>query len=178
MVIFMKRSFILVVAAVLSLTTPAFAETTVGVVDVQKVMLSAKAANSVRAQLKSKQTAFQQDLDAKEKQLIAEDESLKKLSTTLERAAFEAKVKDFNARANSMKRDIDLKKNAIGKAYNAAQLKIQTTVIEIVKDIATEKKLNVVLSTSQLLYADDSLDITSEVQKRLDRKLPDLKVNF
>lgn len=174
----MKRSLFLILAATLAVATPAFAETSVGVVNIQKIMRDSKAANSVRAQLKEKQKSFQAELDSKEKALLAEDQSLVKQSTGADKAAFEQKVKDFRAKAAGAQREVQTKKLQLDKAFAGALEQIQTNVLTIVKEVAAQKKLNVVLTSSQVLYAEDSLDITAEVQQRLDSKLPNVKVNF
>lgn len=174
----MKRPFLLMLAAALAVATPAAAETTVGVVNIQQIMRDSKAANSVRNQLKEKQKSFQADLDSKEKALLAEDQSLVKQSNTADKAAFEQKVKDFRAKAAGAQREVQQKKVQLDKAFAGALEQIQNNVLSIVKEVATEKKLTIVLTSSQVLHADSSLDITSEVQKRLDSKLPNVKVNF
>jgi Skp family chaperone for outer membrane proteins len=174
----MKRPLLFTLALALSLASPAFAETTVGVVNIQKIMRDSKAANSVRTQLKEKQKAFQIELDSKEKALMAEDQSLVKQSSTVDKAAFEQKVKDFRTKAAGAQREVQTKKVQLDKAFAGALEQIQGNVLTIVKEVAAEKKLTLVVTSSQVLYADGSLDITSEVQQRLDTKLPNVKVNF
>ncbi len=174
----MKRSFLFLLAATLCVASPAFAETAVGVVNIQQIMRDSKAANSVRSQLKDKQKGFQAELDTKEKALLAEDQSLVKQSSTVDKAAFDQKVKDFRSKAAGAQREVQTKKLQLDKAFAGALEQIQTNVLTIVKEVAAEKKLNVVLTSSQVLYNDSSLDITAEVQKRLDSKLPNVKVNF
>ena len=49
---------------------------------------------------------------------------------------------------------------------------------EIVESIAKEKGVTLVIPTSQLLYADPALDISQEALKKLDQKLPDIKLDF
>lgn len=174
----MKRPFFLALATLLAISSPALADTTVGVVNIQKIMRDSKAANSVRNQLKEKQKSFQADLDTKEKSLLAEDQSLVKESKTSDKAAFEQKVKDFRAKAAGAQREVQTKKMQLDKAFAGALEQIQTTVIDIVKQVAAEKKLSLVLTSSQVLYTDSSLDITADVQQRLDAKLPNVQVNF
>jgi Skp family chaperone for outer membrane proteins len=179
----MKRSLFtaalsLIAAAGFTLTTPAFAETNVGVVNIQKIMRDSKAANSVRAQLKEKQKSFQAELDAKEKALLAEDQSLVKQSNTTDKAAFQEKIKAFQSKAANAQREVAVKKQQLDKAFAGALEQIQTSVIAIVKEIAAQKKLNLVATSSSVLYNDAALDITAEVQQKLDAKLPTVKVAF
>lgn len=175
----MKKLWIIALSALTLAATPALAESNVGVVNVGKIMQSSKAASSVRSQLQTKQKSFQADLDAKEKALFSEDQALAKLSKeTTDKAAFEKKVKDFRAKAATEQRAIQTKKAQLDKAFASALDDIQKNMNEIVKQIAAEKKLNVVIASSQVLYADTTLDITDEVLSRLDSKLPSVAVKF
>lgn len=174
----MKRSVLVLLAATLAVATPAFAETTIGVVNIQQIMRDSKAGNSVRNQLKEKQKSFQAELESKEKALIAEDQALAKQSNTTEATAFQQKVKDFRTKAANAQREVVGKKDKLEKAFAGALKQIQDNVQTIVKEVAAEKKMAVVLPSSQVMYADPTLDITAEVQARLDSKLPSVQVNF
>ncbi|PZP85438.1 MAG: hypothetical protein DI582_05860 [Azospirillum brasilense] len=158
--------------------TPASAEGTIGVVNTQKIMRESKAAISVRSQLQAKQKSFQAELDAKEKQLLAEDQALVKQSNTMEKAAFDQKVKDFRSKAAVAQREVQQKKLAVDKALASSLENIQKTVLEITKEVAAEKKISIVLSSGQVLYAEPTLDITDEVLSRLNSKLPNVAVKF
>lgn len=169
----------LAVVAALGSAAPASAETVIGVVNLQKIMHESKAAQSVRAQLQAKQKSFQADLDTKEKALYNEDQSLaKEQAAATDKAAFEAKVKDFKGKAAAAQREVQEKKAQLDKAFAGALDKIQQSVFAAVKDVAAQHKMNVVISGSQVLYADAPLDVTDEVLKKLDAQLPDLKVQF
>ncbi len=174
----MKKLFLIAAAALTMMTAPAFAETNVGVVNVAKIMHDSKAATSVRGQLQTKQKAFQAELDQKGKALQAEDQALVKQKDTADKAAFDKKVADFRARAAKEQKAIQDKKVALDKAFSASLEEIQKNVLDIVKQVAADKKLNLVVSSAQVLYADQPLDITDEVLKQLDTKLPNVAVKF
>ncbi len=174
----MKKFVVAAVAACALLATPAFAETVIGVVNVAKIMKDSKAATSVRSQLQAKQKSFQADLDAKEKALYAEDQALVKQKDSGDKAAFEKKVKDFREKAAKEQRGVQEKKAQLDKAFAAALEDIQKTTLDITKQVAAEKKMNLVLSSAQVLYSDDALDITNDVLSRLDAKLPSVAVKF
>ena len=176
------KKFVLAALAVLSLAAaPALAAdapTAIGIVNVAKIMQDSKAANSVRSQLQTKQKSFQAELDAKEKDLLAEDQSLVKQKDKVDKDAFDKKVKAFKEKAADAQRQVQEKKASLDKAFTAALDEIQKNVLDITKQVANEKKLNLVVSSAQVLYGDPSLDITDEVLKRLDAKLSNVPVKF
>ena len=174
----MKHTLFAALACITLLATPALAETNVGIVNVAKIMESSKAAASVRSQLQSKQKSFQAELDAKEKQLLAEDQALVKQKDSADKAAFAKKVQDFRAKAAGEQRAIQTKRVQLDKALAAALEEINKNILEITKQVSTEKKLNLTLQSAQVLYADPSLDLTDEVLQRLDSKLPSVAVKF
>lgn len=174
----MKKALLLSVSLVLLSAGAAMAETAIGVVNVAKIMQDSKAANSVRSQLQAKQKSFQSELDAKEKTLLAEDKALADQKDKVEKTAFEKKVKDFRERAAATQREVQNKRQQLDKAFSTSLEEIQKNVIDITKQIAAEKKLNLVVSSSQVLYNDPALDITADVLKSLDSKLPTLSVKF
>lgn len=174
----LSRLFVVAFVLTFAAVAPASAETSIGVVNTAKIMRDSKAAQSVRSQLQNKQKAFQAELDAKEKQLLAEDQALAKQQASVEKAAFEQKVKEFRSRAANAQREVAQKKMAVEKALESALANVQTTVLQVVKEVAAEKKLNLVVSSGAVLYTDSTLDITDEVLKRLNDKLPNVAVKF
>jgi Skp family chaperone for outer membrane proteins len=65
---------LLAVFAISAFALPAQAETKIGIVNIQKIMNDSTAAKSVRDQLQNKQKSFQAELNAKEKELLKEDQ--------------------------------------------------------------------------------------------------------
>lgn len=176
----MKQFFIslFAVLALSLLAVPAQAETTIGIVNIQKIMNESAAAKSVREQLQNKQKTFQAELDAKEKALMKEDQELVKQRANMEKAAFEAKVKAFREKAAGAQNEIRTKKESLDRAFSGALEQIQASVIAITTEVAKEKNLNVVISSAQVLYGDASLDITDEVLNRLNKKLGSVQLKF
>jgi Skp family chaperone for outer membrane proteins len=169
---------LLVLLAIAAFALPVQAETSIGIVNIQKIMNDSLAAKSVRDQLQSKQKSFQSELDAKEKALIKEDQDLVKQRANMDKDAFEQKVKSFRERAAKAQGEIQAKKASLDKAFAGALEQIQTNVVEITASVAKEKKLNVVISSAQVLYGDASLDITDEVLSQLNKKLSSVTLKF
>ena len=167
-----------VVAVAMLATQPAFAVDNFGVVDVQKIMRDAKSANSVRDQVQKQQKKFQQESDKKEKELQKADQELAKQRSLLSQEAFEEKYKEFRKKVADAQKDYQGKRVKLDKALAKALADIQKNVLDIVKEVAKEKKLSAVFPTAQMLYADESRDITKEVMSRLDKQLSKVDVKF
>lgn len=177
----MKKLLVSALALVSLAAAPALAQTAtpaIGVVNVAKIMQESKAATSVRSQLQSKQKSFQGELDSKEKELLAQDQGLVKEKDKTPKEEFDKKVAAFREKAAGAQREVAQKKAQLDKAFAAALEEVQKNVLDVTKQVASEKKLTLVVSSAQVLYGDPSLDITDEVLKRLDSKLPSVSVKF
>lgn len=178
-----KPAFIysLLVGASLAFATPAFAEAAkpvIAVVNIQQVMKDSTAAKTVREQLESKQKSFQTEITKKEDALKKEDQELGKQKSVLSKDAFEKKVTEFRVKATGVQKDVQAKKAQLDGAFEHSLNDIQQVVTEIISDLSKEKGFTIAVPTSQILYADKSLDISADVLERLNKKLPKLDVKF
>jgi outer membrane protein len=179
----MKRLSLLALLAAtsLGLSSPVLAQEakqTIAVVNIQQVMRDSTAAKSVREQLESKQKAFQADITKKEETLQKEDQELAKQQSVLSKEAFAEKAKSFRAKATEVQKEVQAKKALLDSAFEHALNDIQKAVNEIISALAKEKGFVLAVPTSQVLYADDKLDVSKDVLERLNKKLPKLDVKF
>ncbi|MFM9890833.1 MAG: OmpH family outer membrane protein [Rickettsiales bacterium] len=158
--------------------TPALADTAIGMVNVAKILHDSKAATSIRAQVQAKQKDFQAQLDSKGKELQSEQQALVKQKDAIDKDAFNKKVQEFRQKEATAQKNVQEKSVQLDKSVNDALGEVQKVINDIVKDVATEKKMTLVVSAGIVLYGDSSLDITDEVLKRLDSKLTTVPVKF
>jgi Skp family chaperone for outer membrane proteins len=157
---------------------PLIASTKTAVVNIQMIMRDATAAKSVRDQLEAKQKAYQAEISKKEEALQKEDQELGKQRATLAKDVFESKVKALREKATATQKEVASKKATLDNAFESALGQIQKTVSEIITEQAKEKGFVVALPSSQILYADGSLDISQEVLTQLNKRLPKIDVKF
>lgn len=178
----MKTFRMVIIAAALVGFAPAAmaqdAAGTIAVVNIQQIMKDSTAAQNVREQLEGKQKSFQSELTKKEDALQKEDQELGKQRSVLSKDAFESKVRTFRSKATDVQKEVQSKKALLDSAFERALNEIQKAVTEIIADMSKEKGFVIAIPTSQILYADDKLNITDEVLKRLNQKLPKLDVKF
>lgn len=172
-------SALVVTAAMLAMpVTSHAASSAIAVINVQQVMGESVAAKSMRAQLEKKQNEFQEAISKKEKVLQKDDKELSKQRSVLSKEAFEKKLRTFQGKATQLQKDVQAKKALLEVSSARALSDIQKATTQIISDLAKEKGFKVAIPTSQVLYAEDSLDISDEVLKRLNKKLPKLVVTF
>ena len=177
----MTRLPLLTFIALAAFAAPSFAEdakTDIAVVNIQQVMKDSTAAKSVREQLEAKQKAFQSEITKKEESLQNEDKELAKQQKVLSKEAFAEKAKAFRAKATEVQKEVQSKKALLDAAFERSLGDIQKSVNEVIAELAKEKGFKLAVPTSQILYSDSDMDISADVLKRLNKKLPKVDVKF
>lgn len=167
-----------VISAVLLLAPASYAASNVAVVNIQKIMRDSKAANTIRAQVKTKQKSFQEELDRKETMLQQEDQELAKQRNVLSQEAFQKKYAEFREKAVAAQKEVRVKRARLDKGLAQALADIQKKVTDIVAEVAKQNGYDLVVSGNLVLYTADKNDITEQVLSQLDRELPNVNVNF
>ncbi len=150
----------------------------VAVVDMKKVMGEAKSAISAKGQLEAKQKEFQTQVSATEATLQKNDQELAKQRSLLSAEAFKTKLDAFRQQAASAQKDVQGKQMQLRRAFETSIMTIQEKVATIIKAIAAEKQYDLVIPANGLLFHKDTMNITAEVLARLDKELPNMRVNF
>ena len=163
----MKRLPILAFVALTAFAAPTMAQdaNAIAVVNIQQVLKDSTAAKSVREQLESKQKSFQADITKKEESLQNEDKELAKQQKVLSKEAFAEKAKAFRTKATEVQKEVQSKKALLDNAFERSLGDIQKSVNEVIAEMAKEKGFKIAVPTSQILYADQGMDISKDVPR-------------
>jgi len=167
----MRKSMLMVVVALLAVTTVAWAETKIGVVDVQRVIDDSEKGQQARELLKQKFEHEKTALEKEGKEIALLKEDFDKQSAVLapeKRAEREQelrqRIKDFN-RLKKDKQD----------SFNAQQMEVlrqvMAKVMEVVQTVAKENGYTAVLDATNgpVLYAGEGVDITDLIIQRFNQ---------
>lgn len=149
-----------------------------GVVDIQEIMRSSLAAKSIRDQIDGMRENFQSKISKEEEELRGLDQELANQRSVVSPEAFEKRRKEFKDKVTDVQKRVQERKIKLDQAFAASINTLQEAVNRIIEDLAAKKDLSLVVPTSQILYAQKSLDITPEVMTRLDKELPNVKVSL
>ena len=157
---------------------PAGQNLTVMVVDIQRLMQDSKAAKMVRTQIEQKRQEYTREISRQEQELRTERDALQREQATLSPKVLSAKGRAFQQKLSALERNVQSKRQALEKSNGEALAKIQQAILQIIADIAKERKANLVLPRSDLILFDKKFEVTDEVLTQLDQKLPTLTVSF
>ncbi len=166
------RSVVLTLAAAAWLASPAVAQVKMGVVDVQRAVLATaeikKAQADLEAKYKPRQEAMQkidQELQRIQSQLQTMAGKLTPQAEADLQAQGARKQRDLQRMNEDLQGDVDRERNEI---LQRAGRHMQ----EIIQKLATEKGLDVIVDRASLLFAKDTLDVTTDAIAAFDRAYP------
>jgi len=148
----------------------------VAVLDFKAVMSEAVAAQDVRRQLQVYRERYQQQITSQEEALRREEQALKQQRAILTPAAYEEKRREFEKKVIEVQRQVQDRARDLDRSFNAAMGEIQKAIVPIVEDLTAKQGFNLVVDSSQVLFAKKALDITPIVVQALDARLPSVEV--
>lgn len=152
--------------------------TVIVIADINQILRDAKSAKEVQGQIDRAMAGFSKQVSTSENELQKMRDELERERSTLSPDAFSAKTRDYQQRFDTLDRSVQGQRQALQQSYNEAMTKIENTALQIIAQIASEHKANMVLTRAAVLFAANNLDITAEVTKRLDAQLPTMQVKL
>jgi outer membrane protein len=148
----------------------------VAVVDVQFILQEAVASKSIQKQLEAQRETYQNEISKQEDRLRAVEQELNRQRSVLSPDDFGQKRREFEQQVADVQRTVQARKRVLDQAFNESMTKVRDTVLQIVTEVAGEQKATLVLAKQQVVLAEKSLDLTSAVLERVNRKLPTVPV--
>lgn len=150
----------------------------IAIIDVQRIMHESTAAKSARNQMEAIARKEQGGLAEEEKKLRARDQELAQQRALLTPDVFAQRQRDLQADiANLQRRSRDLRQT-IDQSYQKTMDQIQLVLLDEVRKLSTEHKVNLVLPRSQIVIAVDDYDLTTPALERLNKRLPSVKLKL
>jgi outer membrane protein len=146
--------------------------TTVVFFDVEAVMRASTAMQNVTAQAERARNSLQADATRQEGELRRAEEELAGQRATLSQDAFNQRRRDFENRLQTVQVQLQTRRRNLEQNYGDAAQKIQQSLTESVIEVMNEQDYQIVLPNSFIFVARTTLDISGEVARRLNRKLP------
>ncbi|OSQ37939.1 OmpH family outer membrane protein [Thalassospira mesophila] len=148
------------------------------IVDFEGIMREASAMQDMRKQVEKRRNSYQTEIEKRQQALRDEDQKLAQQRTLLsadvlqqKRAEFQKKVAEFQKFAQGRNKVLD-------EAVNEGRIKFQKKLIEIIADVAEERKATLVLHKSQVILHANAMDATKEIFEKVNAAIPSLTVEF
>lgn len=148
------------------------------VINLQLILRDAAATKTIRPQIEKLKKSYESQFKKFEQELRTTDQDLQRQRTILSPEAYASKRKAFKERVNSLQREVQTVQRLLDRAGRNALGKVHRTFHEIRAEIAKEKSLHFIFPRSGLLHVDPRFDLTAEVLKRLNKRLPSVTVKM
>ncbi len=180
-----KLIFLFAFASVVFVTGEAYAQeqstdTTqflpIAIVDMKAIRQQSTAMTSIREQISKYRSQFQSQIQQEEDQLRSANQELARQRSILSPDAFAEERKKFETRLAEVQRLVQDRRQELDKLRGTAMHDIQKNLNIIIAEIANEKGIVLVLQREQTILAARTLEITTEVIERLNKKAPNVVV--
>jgi len=140
--------------------------------DVDSVMRVSTAMQNVNAQAERARNSLQADATRQEGDLRRQEEELVGQRASLSQDAFNQRRRDFENRVQTIQTQLQTRRRNLEQNYGEAVQKIQQALTESVIEVMNEQEYQIVLPNSFIFVARTQLDISGEVARRINRRLP------
>lgn len=142
----------------------------IGLIDLDGVIRSSTGTAKVRELLDKQRVLFQQEFAEREAELQQTERELTSQRGVLADDVFAEKLSQFEADVATVQKEIQYRREAVDIAFQQAQSKLREIALEIVTEVAGERRLDLVLVRDSALIFLPSLNISDEVLRRLDER--------
>lgn len=150
--------------------------TNIAVVDVQFVMENAAAAKNLRAQIEKIRANYQKEAKGSQDEVDKLRQSIVQERPKLSEDAYQQRMRELWRKGAKHQDDVQERQGKLDGALSEALRKIANAIEQVVDRIIKERKVAVVLPRSAFVGTPAVPDITQEVLKRLNQRIPSIAV--
>ena len=155
-----------------------YPNTSIGIIDINKVLTESKAAIDATNQIEMIQKKSEEESKKEDELMIKEREKLIEQQSVMAPEAFEVKVAEFEKKVQSYQVQRQEKIRKLDQMVQSARAKILEEVKPILNDQATELGITIILEKNAVILSADEMDMTDKVIKTLNKNLPKIKITL
>lgn len=169
----MKKLSALIMTLVLLLSPVTFAATTatpkIGIINVAKIMSESKQASKARDELKKKFSSRQAELAKLQDKVKAAQDKLNRDKAVMAKKELQKLSDQFENDRRELQRKQQAFMQDLQAEQNSLMRDLSEEINKIVKDVASKGKYDLIIQRDQVVFASESIDITDEVLKTLNK---------
>ena len=155
-----------------------YPNTSIGVLDLNKVLLEAKAAKNAADEIDKIAKKIENELISSDENMVKEQNKLIESQSIMAPEAFELKRKEYEDKAQNYNIERQKKLLSIDQLVESSRNEILNNLKPILEDISETKGITVILEKGTVLLNAETMDITDEVIKTLNKNLPKIEVSL
>ena len=179
---FLNVKNIFAVLVYLTLCTVSNAEnypnTSIGVLDLNRVLLDAKAAKNAAEEIDKIAKIIEDELKNSDEKMIKEQNKLIEAQSIMAPEAFELKRKEYEEKVQNYNIERQNKLLSVDRLVENSRNEILDKLKPILEEMSEAKGITVILEKGTVLLNAETMDITDEVIKALNKELPKIEVSL
>lgn len=144
----------------------------IAVVDVNDVVSKSKAGRALQPQFDKLKKNYEDELNKDRDSLNAEAQQLDSQRAVLAPDAFQQKVNALRQREQTLGQQVNERKRVLDATLSNGLAEIRNVLFQVSADIARERGINIILPKETVVIIARNLEITDEVLRRVDEKMP------
>ena len=177
----MHKLFLIIISSfILTINTSAdnFPHTSIGVLDLNRVLLDAKAAKNAAEEIDKIAKEIEKELINSDENMINEQNKLIEAQSIMAPEAFELKRKEYEEKVQNYNIERQNKLVSVDRLVENSRNEILDKLKPILEEMSEAKGITVILEKGTVLLNAETMDITDEVIKALNKELPKIEVSL
>ena len=145
--------------------------------DFKYILNQSDAGKKAQTYLKNKLDNGIKELKKKEKAIQEEERKIIQQKKVISAEEYKKKVTDLRSKVESLQKERNLLLSEVSKKRSKAKTELLKNLNPIIQEYMKEKNIRIVLDKKSILLADENLNITLDIVKRLNSKLKSIKLN-
>lgn len=138
----------------------------------------AKVTQNIANQIKAKQDILQKEVEGIQKDVQKKVDDLEKSASVLTAKALEQKKANLQKELIQTDEKLKARASKLEKIKNDVLLNLNEQIKEVISSIAEKGGYDIVISESSAIYYHTKYDITEDVIKAVDKKIPSVKIDW
>ena len=149
----------------------------IAVLDIERVRLNAAAVKGIRAKLGTYLDVYRADTQKEEQEIRTAQEELARKRSVVSQEDYAAERKNLEDRLADAQGRVQRRRQALERVNVEAMERVKQSLEAIVAEVAAERQLTLIIRKDQAVLASPDIEITDEVLRRLDQRLPSVQIS-
>ena len=150
----------------------------IAVVSLDGVLRAAAANTKIKELLDGQREKFQEEFRKVELDLQQTERDLLAKRDVIAKADYDKMAMAFQKRVANIQKDIQYKRQAIDNAYQKALNDLRKLAVNVIKEIAAERKIDLIINRDASVVFLPRLNISDEVLKQLDERTKNARIQI
>ncbi len=174
-----KKILILIfsISVIPSVLMADYPDTSIGVIDINKILSDANAAKTAAEQIEEIAIEIENEIKLSDEEIIKEQNLLIESQSIMAPEAFETKKNEYENKVQKYNSERQSKLMKIDELIAVSRNDILNAMKPILEEISNEKGITIILEKSSIMLNAEKMDITNEVLKKLNKSLPSISLS-